>query len=276
MSGSNITALHQGVVTFCNSPSAAGIGVTGNHFAIGGFNETCDADIYGTPAVPWGVLPFPAFTSWVSGLPADGYSPFVPALTGAVTACKSRVQAQPTHKCVVVLVSDGQPEGNCPPNGQAAQAPLGQIAAQSCAAGSPVFAIGFPGLSALGQNIINAVAQQGCTGQAFIIQGGNIGQQFLDELKKIQQASVGCVFLMPTTDAGLVDKNKVTIKYTPDGGTEQIIPHVDDQSKCGGGDGWYYDNNTNPTKLALCPARCTTVKNDQGAKINVSAECLAS
>lgn len=275
MSGTNITALHQGVVNFANDPSAAGIGVSGNHFAIGGFNETCNAGDYGTPAVPWHTLPYPAFTNWVNSLQADGYTPSVPALTGAVNACKARIQSEPTHKCVVVFVTDGQPEGNCPPTNQAAKAPLGTIASGSCTAGIPVFAIGFPNLTALGQDIVNYVAQQGCTNQAFIIQAGSMGAQFTAQLKVIQQASLGCEFLMPTTDAGAIDQDKVEMKYTPGGGTEQTLPRVDAQGNCAG-DGWYYDNNSNPSKLILCPDSCNKVKADTQGKVDVSLGCLGS
>ena len=276
MSGSNIDALHQGVVSFANDPSAIGIWVTGQRFAIGGYSESCNAADYANPAVAWGQLPYPGFANWVNGLAATGYTPSVPALQGAVNACKARLQSVPNHKCVVVFVTDGNPEGNCPPTLAAAQTPLGNIAADSCANGIPVFSIGFPNLPTLGQNIINTIAQQGCTGQAFIIQSGSMGSQFTDQLKAIQQASLGCEFLMPQSDGGLVDPNQVRLTYTPGGGgAPQDIPRVDDASQCSGA-GWYYDNNNAPSKLILCPDTCNTVKNDPTGEVNVALGCEGS
>lgn len=277
MSGNNISALHQGVVSFCNDPTAAGIWVTGQRFAIGGYSETCDSADYANPAVPWDQLPYGAFTNWVNGLNATGYTPSVPALQGAVDACKARLQSAPNHKCVVVFVTDGNPEGNCPPTNAAAQTPLGNIAADSCANGIPVFAIGFPNLPTLGQSIINHVAAEGCTGQAFIIQSGSMGSQFTDQLKAIQQASLGCEFLVPEAEAGLVDPDQVRLTYTPGGGgPEQEFPRVDDASQCNNGMGWYYDNNNSPSKLILCPDACDIVKNDPNGEVNVAFGCEGS
>jgi hypothetical protein len=276
MAGSNITALHQGVVNFCNDPSAAGIWVTGQRFAIGGFSESCNPVDYATPAVPWGQLPHGSFTSWVNSLTATGYTPSVPALQGAVNACKARLLSAPNHKCVVVFVTDGNPEGNCPPTGSAAQTPLGNTAADSCANGIPVFAIGFPNLPALGQTIINHVAAQGCTGQAFIIQSGSMGSQFTDQLKAIQQASLGCEFLVPQSDGGLLDPSQVRLTYTPgSGGAPQDIPRVNDAGQCNGF-GWYYDNNNAPSKLILCPDACNVVKSDPTGEVNVAFGCEGS
>ena len=276
MGGNNITALHEGVTSFCNDSAAAGIWVTGQRFAIGGFNETCNSTDYGTPAVPWGQLPYVSFTSWVNGLQATGYTPSVPALQGAVDACKSRLQSEPNHKCVVVFVTDGNPEGNCPPTGSSAQTPLGNIAADSCASGIPVFTIGFPNLPALGQGIINHVADQGCTDQAFIIQSGSMGSQFTDQLKAIQNASLGCEFLVPQSDGGLIDPEQVRLTYTPGGGgASQEFPRVDDASQCSGV-GWYYDDNNSPSKLILCPDACTLVKADSTGEVNVAFGCEGS
>ena len=276
MSGSNIDALHQGVVNFAQDASAAGIFVSGQQFAIGGYSETCNPADYANPAVPWSQLPYPQFVNWVNSLAATGYTPSVASLQGAVDACKARLASVSNHKCVVVFVTDGNPEGNCAPTQSAAQAPLGAIAADSCANGIPVFAIGFPNLPALGQGIINFVAQQGCTNQAFIIQSGSMGAQFTQQLLAIQQASLGCEFLMPHTDAGLIDIDQVKLTYTPGGGgAPQELPRVGDAGQCAG-QGWYYDNNNNPSKLILCPDSCNTVKSDPNGQVNVELGCLGS
>jgi len=277
MSGTNISALKQGVVNFCNDPSAAGIWVTGQHFPIGGYSETCVPTEYATPAVPWGLLPYNAFTNWVNSVSATGYTPSYPSLTGAVNACKTRVLTNPTHKCVVVFVTDGNPEGNCPPTGtgSATQTALGNVAADSCANGVPVFTIGFPNLPSDGQSLIDLVAQKGCTDKAFIIQSGSMGSQFTDQLKKIQQASLGCEFLVPKSDGGAVDLDKVELRYTSGTSQQEVFPKVDTVGNCAG-DGWYYDDNANPTKLILCPASCTKVKADSAGTVNVSLGCLGS
>jgi hypothetical protein len=276
MGGSNITALKTGVTSFAGGATAAGIFVTGQRFPIGGFNETCASSAYASPAVPWGVLPYPSFNAWVNGLTATGYTPSIPGLQGAVDACKARIAAQPTHKCVVVFVTDGNPEGNCPPTGSAAQTPLGNIAAGALAAGIPVFAIGFPGLPALGQGIINHVASQGGTGSAFIITGGNIGQQFTTQLQAIQSKTLGCEYVMPTTTQGTIDPNKVQVEFTSGGGNPQTIGRVANAAACGPNGGWYYDNPANPKLIKLCPTTCTAVQADSKGKVEINLGCLGS
>ena len=231
---------------------------------------------YANPAVAWSVLPYPAFVSWVNSLGADGYTPTYAALTGAVNACKARVASNPTHKCVVVFVTDGNPEGNCSPSGtgSATQTALGSVAADSCNNGIPVFTIGFPNLPSAGQAVIDYVAQQGCTSSAFIIQSGSMGAQFTAQLKNIQQASLGCEFLMPAADGGKVDASKVELRYTSGStGVEETFPKVDGVGNCNG-DGWYFDDNNAPTKLILCPDSCNKVKNDSTGKVNVSLGCM--
>lgn len=277
MNGGNITALKTGVVNFANGGAAAGIGVSGQRFPIGGFNETCAASAYAAPAVPWGALPYGAFTTWVNGLSATGYTPSVAALTGAVDACKARIASQPTHKCAVVFVTDGNPEGNCSPTGSAAQTPLGNVAAGAFALGIPVFAIGFPGLPAIGQGIINHVASQGGTGTAVIISSGNIGAQFTTALQNIQKTTLGCEYLMPTTSQGVIDPSKVQVTFTGGGGgNPQTIPPVANAAACTASGGWYYDNPANPKLIKLCPATCTAVQADSNGKVNIDLGCLGS
>jgi hypothetical protein len=277
MTGTNINALKTGVINFCNDASAAGIGITGNHFPIpkatDPYDETCVTDAYSNLAVPWDVLPYPTFASWVNGLTADGYTPTYAALTGAVDACKARIASQPTHKCAVVFVTDGNPEGNCDPQGTetGTMNALGGVAAGSYAAGIPVFTIGFPNLPSAGQIVIDYIAQQGGSTSAFIIQSGSMGAQFTAHLKAIQ-ASVGCEFLMPALNPAVYDIDSVEVRYTPGGGTTGSFPRVIAQADCSG-DGWYYDNNTTPTKILLCPDSCTKVKADSTGSVQIYLGC---
>jgi hypothetical protein len=86
--------------------------------------------------------------------------------------------------------------------------------------------------------------------------------------------SLACEFVMPTASGGAaVDPNNVSMQYTPPGGTAAGVSRVNDASQCAG-DGWYYDDNTNPTKLLLCPTTCTTVQSSVGGKVDILVGCL--
>ena len=100
---------------------------------------------------------------------------------------------------------------------------------------------------------------------------------FIDALKAIQASALGCEFQMPATDAGITDPTKVKVFYTPGtGGPQQELPRVNDATACGAGGGWYFDSNSAPTKIFLCPATCTVVQADSSAKIDIEIPCLGS
>ena len=278
MSGSNITALKSGLTNFFNDAQSAGLGAAAQRFPIAKSNDpydaTCDQNAYAKPAVPWAALPNASLVSWIGGLVASGYTPTMPALLGSVQACHDRLSVMPTHKCAVVLVTDGRPEGNCPPTNADAEAPLGQVAAGAWAGGIPVFAIGFPGLDYIGEAVLETVAAQGGTGTPVIIQGGNVGQAFIDALEDIRGTALGCEYQMPTAEAGTVNPNLVKVTFKPGAATDpEQIERVDDLAACAGGDGWYYDDNTSPTKLIMCPATCDRMQKDDGGEVQILLGC---
>lgn len=87
--------------------------------------------------------------------------------------------------------------------------------------------------------------------------------------------SLACEFLMPTAAGGTaIDPSNVAMQYTPQGGTPTTVPHVTDAAACSG-DGWYYDNNANPTKLLLCPTTCATAQGSQGGNVEILVGCLS-
>ena len=81
---------------------------------------------------------------------------------------------------------------------------------------------------------------------------------------------------IPKPSSGAPDWNQVKVEYSA-GGTPPpvLIPKVSSSAQCSG-DGWYYDNNTNPTQVNLCPATCTKVQADPKAKIDLLLGCLGS
>ena len=86
--------------------------------------------------------------------------------------------------------------------------------------------------------------------------------------------SLACEFVMPTASGGAaIDPANVSMQYTPQGGAPVTIPRVNDATQCSG-DGWYYDNNTTPTKLLLCPTTCTTAQTGTGGKVDILVGCL--
>ena len=68
------------------------------------------------------------------------------------------------------------------------------------------------------------------------------------------------------------DPGKVNVVYYGGGGSNQELVKVKDAASCTL-NGWYYDDNQNPTRIYLCPATCSSVQNDSGAKVQVLLGC---
>jgi hypothetical protein len=89
-------------------------------------------------------------------------------------------------------------------------------------------------------------------------------------------SKLGCEFQMPKSNGQPTDPTKVVVQYTPAGQSGQKLTQVTDAGKCGSvNDGWYYDDNNNPTKIVLCPTMCTNVGNTTGGKMEVLLGCKA-
>jgi len=105
--------------------------------------------------------------------------------------------------------------------------------------------------------------------------GNGNPQAFIDTLKSIQQTALACEYAMPKPSRGVVDISKVKVNYLAGGQPPpQPIPKVNDATQCGGNGGWYFDNNTNPTRILLCPETCRAVSGDVRAQIDVFLGCL--
>lgn len=83
---------------------------------------------------------------------------------------------------------------------------------------------------------------------------------------------LACELTLPT-QAG-ADPTKVAVQVTPPGGSSTVATHVVDSSRCAANPGsWYYDDNTHPTKVLLCPDLCASVNAHQGTKIEALLGC---
>jgi hypothetical protein len=282
MSGTPWVNQSNALKAFFNDPASAGITVAMRFFPLDNNcspqNSSCNGNAYATPLVDWGVLNghATALANAINATSPNGcFTPTEEALYGVLKGAQQRQIAQPGHVVVAVIVSDGQPCcDDCPIEDAAG---IGNIAGSyynGANANPPIrtFAIFVaPDANA----VMTQIAQKGGTDHAYNATGGS--QVFIDALKAIQGTAIPCDFDMPHPSQGVVDPNQVTLQYLPGGtGTPVDVPRVPDSGQCGSGDGWYYDNNTNPTKITLCPATCATMKADPKAKVNISLGCLGS
>lgn len=85
---------------------------------------------------------------------------------------------------------------------------------------------------------------------------------------------VPCEFAIPPAPDGLVfDRAEVNVVYTPGGGASPVtLPYVSDAAACAG-EGWYYDDAANPTRVLLCPSACSAVSADETGQVDIAFGC---
>jgi len=232
---------------------------------------SCSGNAYTNPLVPWGELPGHANTlsAAVNGTYPDGcFTPTQEALNGVLKGAYQRQVAEPLHVVAAVIVSDGEPCcGDCVEDpGQ-----LGQLAAQY-ANGTPAIKTFAIYVADVASEVMTAIAHDGATGSAYDATSGQ--QSFIDALNDIRGSMLSCEYKMPETDAGIINPKLVQVTYTPGGATEpDPIEHVDGIGDCVGGQGWFYDDNDNPSKIVMCSGTCDMLQNDENGRVDILVGC---
>jgi hypothetical protein len=278
------------VKSFLARPSSAGLGVGIQYFAIaatsaiscatnadcgtGGIcsrsstcscspapTPSCDPAVYAHADVD--IAPLPGnYAAMAASLdrhcPATG-TPTGPALQGAIMKAKDWTNANPGHKTIVALVTDGDPN-DCSSTIQSVE----QIASDGLVTTPriPTFVIGI-GSSTTN---LNGIAMAGGTEKALMVEDGPTAQEALaSALDRIRGSVLPCEFLIPTPPKDQVlDFNRVNVSFTATGqSTPRVIPRVSDLSQCTG-DGWAYDNPAAPTLIRLCPMTCDSLRGATG------------
>jgi hypothetical protein len=108
---------------------------------------------------------------------------------------------------------------------------------------------------------------------------GNMADDLRATLKKIKATAVKCAYDVPPTPPtyAFIDASSVKVIYLQNGTTPVELTAATNNDCAQGGD-WYYseqDPNTGiPTKLEICPDKCTEVQLDLDASIDIRFECL--
>ncbi|HMY16513.1 MAG TPA: vWA domain-containing protein [Polyangium sp.] len=268
MSGPKWEGTKTALNTFFNDPASAGIGAGMVYFPAQKA-DVCNPQSYSILDVPIALLPANTFalTNSIPFSPLGTNTPTYPALEGALKAATAYQDANPTHKVVVVLATDGDPT-SCPPTTIDEIAFLAKTAINYN--GVRTFVIG-----AQGSTIANLdkIAASGGTTKAYDITQDITA--FAAKMEEIRSEALACDFEIPEPPNGeKIDFNRVNFTYTPKGlGTPKLIPRAMDLADCGNDAAWYYDSNLGPTKIILCPASCTTVQADEAAKVSVLFGC---
>jgi hypothetical protein len=259
---------------FFADPAAADLEVALRFFPQGSCSESqCDVNACATPQVGVGALtaaPAPADTqeqalvNAINSTSPGGGTPISAALQGGIQWGIQYLGQNPDHKVVVILVTDGEPQG-C----EESYGTIANIAANGLFQGIPTYAVGLQGSN---ETALQQIAMAG-GGSGFFIGSGNAEAELLAALQEIRGAALACEIDIPDPSMGEFNPALVNVEYTPGGGTPQTIGKVANEAACGASGGWYYDDPANPQTIMLCPASCDTAKDDPDAVLKVVLGC---
>jgi hypothetical protein len=265
------TSMREALATFAMSPASAGLGMGMAFFPIMNGNLVeCGAFAYAAPVVPIATLPgaASALAAAINAEQPIGNTPTVPALNGAFDYARSYMSSHPGRRVSVVFATDGQPT-ECV---QQDNSISGAMRAAAAAAAGPLsmktFVLGVgPNLTSL-----NMIAEAGGTVHAHLVESGG-SRELLDALGTIRSTAISCDYTPPAT-ASSPDTVNVKTRVGPSA-SEIIVPRVEGRSSCSTSGGWYYDDNTAPTRLALCPATCDPLATTAGSAVTLLVGCAS-
>ena len=194
-----------------------------------------------------------------------GGTPLYAALEGAEQWAVPVQASHPDENTVVVLVTDGSPNG-C----NESISDIAQLAADALASnGVLTYAVGIEGSN---PQDMDEIAQAGGTGAGIFIGAGNAEAELLAALDSIRGRSLSCDFPMPqATMDRTIDPTLINVNYTPGGSATELIGQTTSDACATGG--WYYDDATAPTRIFLCPNTCARVQADRNASLQIVIGC---
>jgi len=259
--GNDVTrwdGVRQAVQAFAQSEDAANLGLGIQFFSASGVGneaEDCDLGNYSNPEVPIGLVSDVGMdvVAAIDDKIPSGLTPTYPALRGALEYASWHASQPGARLTVVALVTDGLPT-ECDPQDVAS---IAQLAADARADHNVLtFVIGL----AQGLWNLDQIAQAGGTGQAFIIQEGDVEAQFLDVMTNMTSTPLACEFDIPESPNPTedIDYERVQMIYNPANGDREEIPKIDNPAQCENAvnGGWYYDSSVAPTSVRVCPCTC--------------------
>jgi hypothetical protein len=234
--------------------------------------QACNASNYATPAVGIGSLPSvgPQIAAAIGAVTPSGEAPSVPALQGGIRYA-SQWQAQNSSRLTILaLLTDGWPTA-CVDQSDASWL---AVAEAGMALDPPIRTYVFGlGMGADAYRL-NALAQSGGTGQATLIEDGNLPGGLAAALAQtvtnpsLTSNQLPCEFQIPSPPTPLeaISYDRTMVVHTPINSGPEEVPYAASLAGCSPAyGGWYYDvvpysdpKLPDPSKLIMCPCTCAS------------------
>lgn len=252
--------------------------------------DECDGVAHSQSAVPVGQLPNISQAikdSLAAGDPRSN-TPTVGALKGGVDFCTKFRQEHNGQECIVVFVTDGQPngcglslkchpgftpnhKGDCvDPTSEGVLTPIVKTGFEQH--GVKTYTVGMEGVIADGFDLLDALARAGgtdCTPNAPGKEACDVtatgGAGLLEALSLIREtivktSLVPCNLHLPAApDGKRLDPRLVNVELKVRG-EDVRLKQVLAKDECGKVEGgWYYDNPLTPAEIRTCPQTCKVI-----------------
>ena len=242
---------------------------------------SCQAASYENAVVPIAELPGNAamLESTLNTTIPQGGTPTTPALRGALNLLATHATANPARKPVLVLATDGLPTGCLGQGNTPLQAAMALSQGRMNMPAVNTYVIGVFSRSQLirAMPTLEQLATAGGTNDPFVLTtGSDLSQRFLQAINQIRGTALGCEFIIPPPSRGSIDFDKVNVRYNGPAGMEDLR-YVASADRCDPArGGWYYDVDPamgRPTRVHLCPATCSKVKDTAGVTVQLRFGC---
>lgn len=306
------TPVVDATTAFFEGESSEGVSASLRLFPSAGDREDgkCESETYRLPEVPMAELPrfdfkaaFDAYEAEVGDPLAGGGwrggTPTLPALLGTAEYLHSFRESNPSAQLVVVLVTDGEPQG-C----ESTVESVSEAVAELADTGIRTFVIGIENPTNVPTSLpagwldwgdcsgvgggdtpcypegnlsaLNAIAEHGGTEEAFLIDTGNpdaTKAAFVTAIDAIRERSISCELGIPEhpEPSKSFEKEKIEVKVTLDGKPHQLRY----DAECAVEGAWRYDDEDEPSLIVLCPSACQEIQAQSGAELKVEFLCEA-
>jgi hypothetical protein len=244
------------------------------------YADSCDVADYERVAVGIAALPGNegALVTSLDNRFTGGTTPTAPAIQGALVHLRKHQMANPTHRVALVLATDGLPT-TCDPIAApdiAAIIRAGQM--ESRAISTYVIGVFGPAEVAEARPFLEAFATAGGTGMPFVLTATpDLGQRLQEALAQIRGSVLPCEFTIPAPTSGMLDYNKVNVRFKGSTTPETTIPYVQRADRCDPmRGGWYYDVDPAagaPSRIKVCDATCRLLKSEPTATVSLAFGC---
>ncbi|MDD9936129.1 MAG: hypothetical protein OXT09_21135 [Myxococcales bacterium] len=249
--------LVEGLSFYADHPRAAGTGVGVRFFGI-----ECTANTYAMPDAPVDLLP--GNSGAIKGafpLPFN-FSPMLPALEGAIVHAKSRANAHPDWKQVVVFMTDGfSTDLSCLTTPDSLVTLAGDGFLDSPSIQTYVIALASPEIppnpfdptDRLGP--LELVALAGGTGQPRPIDLQAPASDIVNALLDVQRNAEPCEYEIPESVADQTDQLALAMWNST-----EPLPRVGRRGECGTQPGYYVSDDGR--YLVACQTSCSAIRED--------------